>query len=64
MNQALKAAGALAVLTPVSAFAALPTAVTDAVTAAQTDGLTLVGIMLALGAAVFVIYKIGKRLVG
>jgi Inovirus Coat protein B len=45
-----------------SAHAALPAGVDTAITAAQTDGLTAVGLLAVLGAAVFIIYKILKRL--
>ena len=44
-----------------SAMAALPTEVTTAVSGAQTDGITLVGLLAAAGAAVFIIAKLLKR---
>lgn len=43
------------------AFAALPEAVPTALTASQTDGLALVGLLAATGAAVFIIAKVLKR---
>lgn len=43
-------------------FAALPAGIETSVTAAQTDGLTAVGLLAAMGAAVFIIVKILKRL--
>lgn len=51
---------ALAV-SPVAAFAALPTGVDTAITGASTDGVTLVGLMAAAGAAVYLIHKLLKR---
>lgn len=43
------------------AHAELPAAVSTAVTGAQTDGTTLIGIMAAAGAAVFLIAKLLKK---
>lgn len=55
----LVAAGVLAVS---SAQAALPEGVGTAITAAQTDGLSAVGLLAAMGAAVFLIHKVLKKL--
>jgi uncharacterized membrane protein len=43
------------------AFAALPEAVPTAITASQTDGTTLIGLLAAAGAAVFIIAKVLRR---
>lgn len=60
-----KIAGKLVAVSPLaiagSAFAALPESVSGAVTTAQTDGITLVGLMAAAGAAVYLIAKLLKR---
>lgn len=53
-------AAAMAMVT--SAMAELPTGVGTAITGAQTDGTTAVGLLAAFGAAVFLIYKVLKRL--
>lgn len=44
-----------------SAHAALPESVSTAVTGAQADGVVLVGLLAAAGAAVFIISKVLKR---
>lgn len=44
-----------------AAHAELPAAVSTAVTAAQTDGGTLVGILATAGAAVYLIAKLLKK---
>jgi Inovirus Coat protein B len=44
-----------------SAHAELPTGVATSITAAGTDGATLVGLLAAAGAAVFIIHKILKK---
>lgn len=43
------------------AFAALPEGVNTGVTAAQTDSLTLIGMLATAGAAVFIIAKVLRR---
>ncbi|MCH8180604.1 MAG: hypothetical protein IIA02_12600 [Proteobacteria bacterium] len=43
-------------------FAALPEGIATAITTAQTDGLSAVGLLAAMGAAVFLIYKVLKKL--
>lgn len=43
------------------AHAALPTGVDTAITGASTDGTTLIGLLAAAGAAVFLIGKVLKR---
>lgn len=43
-------------------FAALPTGVDTAITAAQTDGVTAVGLLAAMGAGVFLIKKVLSKL--
>lgn len=53
------AAGLLSVVA--SAHAELPAAVGTSITAAQTDGGTLIGMLAAAGAAVFIIAKILRR---
>lgn len=53
--------GAVSLSAAQSAHAALPESVSSAITAAQADGVTLVGLMAAAGAAVFVIKKILTR---
>ena len=45
-----------------SAYAALPAGVATGVTTATTDGVSAVGIAAGLAVAVFVIYKVLKRL--
>lgn len=45
-----------------SAQAALPEGVATAITGAQTDGLTAVGLLAAMGAAVFLIKKVLTKL--
>jgi len=55
------AIGAAIVSASSAALAELPTAVGTSVTAAQTDGGTLIGMLAAAGAAVFIISKILKR---
>lgn len=45
-----------------SAHAALPEGVATAITGAQTDGLTAVGLLAAMGAAVFLIKKVLTKL--
>lgn len=45
-----------------SAQAALPEGVATAIAAAQTDGLTAVGLLAAMGAAVFLIVMVLKKL--
>lgn len=44
-----------------SAMAALPEAVPTAITATTTDGTTLIGLLAAAGAAIFIIAKVLKR---
>lgn len=56
----LSAAGVLALAT--SAHAALPAGIDTAITTAQTDGLTAVGLLAAMGAAVFLIRAVLKKL--
>lgn len=46
----------------VSAHAALPAGVETAVTTAQTDGLSAVGLLAAMGAAIFLIKKVLTKL--
>lgn len=61
-KQIVRGLGAAGVLSFVaSAHAALPEAVSTAVTSAQTDGATLIGLLAAAGAAVFIIAKVLKR---
>lgn len=43
------------------AFAALPPDVSTSITGAQTDGVTLIGLMAAAGAAVYLISKVLKK---
>lgn len=47
---------------PLASFAALPEGVATGITAAQTDGLVAVGLLAAMGAAVFLIVKVLRRL--
>lgn len=56
----LSAAGVLSLVS--TAHAALPEGIATAITAAQTDGLSAVGLLAAMGAAVFLIYKVLKKL--
>lgn len=56
----LSAAGVLTLAT--SAHAALPEGVGTAITGAQTDGVTAVGLLAAMGAAVFLIKKVLNKL--
>ena len=56
----LSAAGVLTLAT--SAHAALPEGIATAITSAQTDGLSAVGLLASMGAAVFLIYKVLKKL--
>lgn len=56
----LSAAGVLTLAT--SANAALPEGVATAITGAQTDGITAVGLLAAMGAAVFLIKKVLSKL--
>lgn len=56
----LSIAGVL-VLTAVGASAAVSADVTTAITAAQTDGTTIVGAMATAGAAVFLSAKVLKK---
>lgn len=51
----------LALVSFSAAHAALPAGIETAVTAAQTDGLTLVGLMAGMGAAVFLIVRVLRR---
>lgn len=61
-KQILRGIGAAGVLSFVaSAHAALPASVGTAITAAETDGGTLIGLLAAAGAAVFIIAKVLKR---
>lgn len=61
-NSILRGIGAAGVLSFVaSAHAELPAAVGTAITASQTDGGTLIGLLAAAGAAVFIIAKVLKR---
>lgn len=60
--QALKyGVGATLFALAVKAHAALPAGVSDAIDAAEADGLTLVGLMAAAGAAVWLISKVLGR---
>ena len=63
MNSFIKrgvvAASALAVSGMASA--ALPSGVSDSITTAGTDGVTLVGLLAAAGAGVFLISKVLKK---
>lgn len=43
------------------AHAALPAGVDAAITAAETDGTTAVGLLAGAGAVVFIIYRVLKR---
>lgn len=45
-----------------SAYAALPTGVSDGITAATTDGSTAVGLLAAFGAGLYLIVKVLRRL--
>lgn len=56
----LSAAGVLTLAT--SAHAALPEGIATAITGAQTDGLQAVGLLAAMGAAVFLIRAVLKKL--
>ena len=56
----LIAAGVLSFVA--SAHAALPAAVGTSITEAQTDGITAVGLLAAMGAAVFLIKKVLSKL--
>lgn len=59
----LRGLGAVGVLTiAASAHAELPAAVGTAITAAQTDGIAAVGLLAAMGAAVFLIKKVLSKL--
>lgn len=53
---------AAAAFAPVAAFAELPSGVATGITGAQTDALTAVGLLAAMGAAVFLIVKVLRRL--
>jgi len=44
-----------------AAHAALPPGVETSITAAQTDGLQLVGLLAAMGAAIFLIAKVLRK---
>lgn len=44
-----------------ASHAALDAGVSTAITAAQTDGTTLIGLLAASGAALFIIHKLLKR---
>lgn len=50
-----------AMVLPMSAYAALPAGVDTAITAVQTDGVALVGLIAAAGAAVYLIAKVLAR---
>lgn len=54
------AAGVLTLAT--SAHAALPEAVSTSIATAQTDGITAVGLLASMGAAVFLIKKVLSKL--
>jgi len=56
----LSAAGVLAFVS--TAHAALPAGVETSITTAQTDGVTLVGLLAAMGAAIFLIKKVLNKL--
>lgn len=64
MNMIRRASVAVALLCGflASAHAALPEGVAIAITGAQTDGLTAVGLLAAMGAAVFLIKKVLTKL--
>lgn len=62
MWKKLLAVPAALTLASQGAFAALPAGVAAGVTTATTDGVEAVGIMSGLAVAVFVIYKVLKRL--
>ena len=55
------AIGAVIVSATTAAMAELPAAVGTSITAASTDGGTLIGLLAAAGAAVFIIAKILRR---
>lgn len=58
----LRGLGAAGVLSFVaSAHAALPEAVNTAIAGTQTDGATLIGLLAAAGAAIFIIAKVLRR---
>lgn len=61
MNRKIAALVAVSTVAAGNAFAALPESVSGAVTTAQADGITLVGLMAAAGAAVYLIAKLLKR---
>lgn len=68
MNEAIKrglkaagVAGAAALALVGQAQAALPEGVSTGITGAQTDGLVVIGLLAAAGAAVFIIHKLLKR---
>lgn len=61
MRKFLKAGVSAVATLPVAAFAALPTGVDTAITSATTDGTTLIGLLAAAGAAVYLIAKLLKR---
>lgn len=52
---------AAAAVAPALSFAAVDAGITGAITAAQTDGLVVIGALAAAGAAVFIIHKLLKR---
>lgn len=58
---ALSAVGVVSAL-PMTVHAALPEGVSTGIAAAQTDGLAAVGLLAGFGVAVFLIYKVLKRL--
>lgn len=51
------------VLAPVgSAMAALPAGAADAITAYQTDTVTVFGLLIAAGIAIFAVRKLGQKM--
>ena len=56
-----KIGSAVVAVAPLSAFAAVPSSVTDAITLTQTDSVTVAGLMIGVTAALLV-FKYIRRL--
>lgn len=53
---------ALAAVASSPAMAALPTGAADAITAYQTDTVTVFGLLIAAGIAIFAVRKLGQKM--
>jgi len=55
------AIGSVATLSTMQAYAALPTAVTDAIDGYETDATTAIGLLMAAGVVIWGLFKLARK---